>query len=1163
MKLSFKKSKFSIGTLLYCLIVGLFNNTECLAANKPQPIMTPYTLIGTTPEVGTYDSAPAYTIRQSEFFPDGTILYKQEYNNITYYSPKPPDNSEEAKTVSANYVDWGFWSFPKNYEKNEAVDSTTIFKTNEYYSQVKVNSGGAYAYGCDSKGSVLTTGKYLPEGTVLNVKSITWNLIGKTYVEFIYFDTAGTGVYSFNGVGRIESKYTTRLSDDVKYVYFNEVRDRRPENFCSNYYDNLKPYKTNPNRYWGSAHDRLELSTNVIPSNNVTRACNLNGKAGEWKYLGVSSKGNVVVNPYYPGDLVSFMGNGTLAYYDWRKTPWTSDDAEPQERQGQSNRLANLKNDAEKFNEEYGTPTTFDGPEYRAKKVEYLQAIINEGIKPVNGGATSELNAEQWADRVSLLTNPYSETPIFVGQRRLGLYSQPFSYVSKPTNDIYLSDIIVKRYDGMIIAHGTRSGYNAPFTYSIIENLKRGGCYTVEVKVGKKTNEPIKANLLTADLLLYSSYNDYEPFAYHKMGLANKGNLVSGNNISDSMYYHFTIDENFQGNFYRFESFIAGHHTGLDNLDYSNDSGSMYVSVIGDETFETGDIEPVAIQLVSQNTVVYDSREPHMKRAIIPGQSYDIIYTAQYTGVSLYHKRFDYGVLKWVDDISRPFSTQIPLSYSLTRKVGASQGNDGLSRGVYLVDSYGNQTVTMMSGTLLTCTIPNVMFEHPYLYASFNITCEDEKYNKFRYNDSVNIEINDGFDIVISNVRVLANKEYTFGPTTNKTFNVVYDATLVTPAYVNSSNYNTLVNTSININGTQKTFVDLLKPNTVTKDISHSISVSVGPDASAYFCEVIANYDRKVYENGGYDNNRGYDYVYFEKVRKPSLGSVNDFADNINNNPSLYPDRGGDANNNCLIPRRWNSYFSTHSIYNWNKNTISYPSLSGANTIHFDRYNILSESSITKSNSEGLMISDILFRSKYTKEKKLGADKDGWVSLYWSSDALVKAGYGFELKVIVIYRTNALLNNPEEKNNGNSGTFVTGLTGDINLIPEVFVELPGDKRTILSVNSYQGTTAGLSVKQIKNNQIEQTVDMGVAYVSEWEYTVKGTSSSGAQSVGRIFVPSNLKDGGYKLSVYTPPFTGVSNINKTKLGYTGLCDRKDMFVKVEGSATDDLNSHIIQ
>lgn len=85
------KNKYKLLTLLSFGAIMLLNLSNSYAVVT----MEPYELIGTNPENIANGSEPAYIITGSEYFPDGTILYKQTYYDVTYYSPKPPEHSVE------------------------------------------------------------------------------------------------------------------------------------------------------------------------------------------------------------------------------------------------------------------------------------------------------------------------------------------------------------------------------------------------------------------------------------------------------------------------------------------------------------------------------------------------------------------------------------------------------------------------------------------------------------------------------------------------------------------------------------------------------------------------------------------------------------------------------------------------------------------------------------------------------------------------------------------------------------------------------------------------------------------------------------------------------------------------------------------------------------
>lgn len=134
-----------------------------------------------------------------------------------------------------------------------------------------------------------------------------------------------------------------------------------------------------------------------------------------------------------------------------------------------------------------------------------------------------------------------------------------------------------------------------------------------------------------------------------------------------------------------------------------------------------------------------------------------------------------------------------------------------------------------------------------------------------------------------------------------------------------------------------------------------------------------------------------------------------------------------------------------------------------------------------------------------------------------------------------------------------------------NLTSDIFVELPGDSNTrkVLSVSGYGNTIQGLQVKQTKAGEKELSGNK-LMQVYEWEYTIKPSVLVGISSTEKIYIPQNLKNGDYKVSIYTPPVTGSSSIDKFNTSkYSSLFDRKDVTIKVQGSSTDDLNSHTTQ
>lgn len=88
--------------------------------------------------------------------------------------------------------------------------------------------------------------------------------------------------------------------------------------------------------------------------------------------------------------------------------------------------------------------------------------------------------------------------------------------------------------------------------------------------------------------------------------------------------------------------------------------------------------------------------------------------------------------------------------------------------------------------------------------------------------------------------------------------------------------------------------------------------------------------------------------------------------------------------------------------------------------------------------------------------------------------------------------------------------------------------------------------------------VSKDIDSDTGHAT-WVYTIKPAATISSVGVeDKIYIPENMKNGEYKLKIYTPPVEGAISVDKKT--YSTLCDRKEVTFTVEGSATDDLNSH---
>ena len=1173
---------------LFSSIIG-FTGGFMVFGNKvnAQVSIGDYNLLGVDGVYKDNETPSAYQIFGSPYFKDGTIMYKQSYRGVTYYSPKPPSQSKEALGSSKDYLNWHF----KDFQPNQIVfdglfnGDDVLFESSIYFAQARINSNvTVQGTKVDDTQDIKYNLGTIKAGTVVNVLSVT---------DFgtvrVYFDL--NGLTDINGkpllkdgytpVGRVPRSSVTPIGETIK-IYYPESANR--SNSARKVYDNFKPYAKKANYLNDSSHKDLEPSPYFNPTFQ-NDPYNLSGKRGEWRYLGLSAKGELVVNPYFPSDSLHFRGNSPASYYDWRYTPWDDSDPEGDERSkySSSQRPNILRQDKELFIEEYGEPSIYNKDQYLEEKRNLIRDMVNRGELFATNGDINRLT-----DRFMLLTNPRRDTPILVGQRKSSTASRRIVFL-KPTRDLYVKKMIVRDMKGNTIA--TANGdINGNFTINgDTIALKRGRQYTCSIILSNGSNSEMIKDTLQANFgYRYGSDSFDKKRPYYNLpyrdslDIGNKGGLISAmHSDSQEFTFAFAVPTNFNESFIDLYGYVGGVHTGIDNLDYSNDIGAVRLKVSPELMLQAGDIEVSRIELIDSNgNVVYrknaDGSET-IKKAPKPGQIYSIKYTATYTGEDrLYYE--------WVSSIpDNPHTTaneyrpgyflppvllkyEVPIKYEYTRKVQDTLSDDTISKSGKFVDSNGSTQIPMSRNKEMSFTINNVMLEHPFISTYFEVASNSTEINGDLSNDRLDTVVRDVYDISISNVKILPQTEYIGNEDKNITYNVIYDATLNVPDYVTANDYRTQIETSINVNGKVVTVIDQLEIGTNT-GISHEVKdVPVRASDSSSTASVVLNYTKASYESGNYANNEGVSNASISKIKNPIDGNPNDTASNTNNsNNNTNPNRGGDANNNCLVPRTSNTWSNTYKTKNWSATPLTYR-VNSTNSNHtFYKYNVVSTDSKTVESKENFEIKKVLFKSKSTVDKKLGDKKDGWVELSKASEkdlGFIKAGYGFELKIVTEYKTNALLNNPSwSVNKVNGGKTVSNLNVGLNFNPDIFVELPGDKnnRKILSVSGYASTLKGLQVKQTKNGAVE-----GGMNVYEWEYTIKPSRTVGLVETGKVFIPQNLKDGDYKLSIYTPPTSGASSLNEYNTSrYNLLCDRKDVTVKVKGSATDDLNSHVTQ
>ena len=234
-----------------------------------------------------------------------------------------------------------------------------------------------------------------------------------------------------------------------------------------------------------------------------------------------------------------------------------------------------------------------------------------------------------------------------------------------------------------------------------------------------------------------------------------------------------------------------------------------------------------------------------------------------------------------------------------------------------------------------------------------------------------------------------------------------------------------------------------------------------------------------------------------------------------------------------VLKKTYSSFLSKHfSFYNYGR---------GTKTIQ------------TKGYSDSYKIEKVLFKSKFTTDKKYGLN--GWVDLLNPSEknlAKIKAGYGYELAIIVSYKTNALSTQPKETRYANasqsSGTTVSNLNTPANINNDIYVRTSDGK--ILSATGANGTIQAFDSSVIIQTDNEIKI----------QYYMKTKSLNNKVEPMKILISENAKDGTYKLDIATPLSNGVGITGESR---SNILSKESVYFKVQGSMLDDAIDSIVQ
>lgn len=1178
MKIDVLKNKYlrsGMFILFGSLLSSLYTHNVSYASKA-----VPYYYEGTASEYSAFidpEVPPAIKLTQTvDGMPAGTVLYRTQYLDFTYYSPVTPEKlrgtNKEVNPVK--YRQWGPWDMPSNqvaYEESVSGSVVPGFIPSSYiYTSVTIPKGTSVegvkvnSSGTDYR-TILGT---LSSAYTGKVKSVT-NYKGVNDPH-IYFDLSGTNLAGKGdvNVGRVPvTKATVSGKTNLYYSDSRAIYTRFPK---YGVYSDSATKKTNT--LTDASHQNIEKGKWVNPSYAPYGLAGLNG---EWFRLGYNADGDPLINPYHPNTSLYFRGNADLKDYDFRYTPWNGSD---------SNGETELKK-AEAY-KQFPARTKYDTQsKYYNARYALVKKLFDDGVL-TRKKSTLDADIKDMLTRISFRNHPENEATLLQVQRKSSTTMRTFT-VFNELSEVYLHSMSVTDSSGKEVASYSYDINTKKITRKDGTGIKAGEKYTVKVYLGNAKNRSVIATKNQAQIGLKSNYKAFNSLPITSTTNTQSkevSNTMGSTKGSKSSAMTFTITAPQNADFFDIYGYVGDKHLGTDNFDESNDVGRVRLVInsnMDKEQYDYSYADLVAkkIELLDNSgNIVYSytrgASSPSINNAIVPGTTYDIRYTIVNEGNDAKYRVKSAGYWdgnnwipgKWGN--WQYYDCQASLNYNYKRIGSAPSTSDkdvvpptqevNFSNTVTLYLD-GKSSFKVYKDTIITRTLNNIVFENPYLYTNFSLSTSSHA-NSNTSNDSLSTTVQPKYDAIISNVRIYPKNEYIDDNTKNVSYLVTYDAKLDTPDFMKNSNTGMLIETSINIGGKTVIFTDLLSVGD-NKNISHSVdNVSIS-NTGSLTATVILNYHKHTYETN-YNNNKGTATdTSIRKITNPFDGRNSDTAVGSDNSDGSSPIGGGSLNNNCLVPRKRNDWSVTHRKLTWSAVEKSYTTAGGEKQ-SFKKYNTVSDTNLSPINYyETYNIESILFKSKDTVDKGLG--NNGWVDLTKASEkdlAIIKAGYGFDLKIVTKYKTNVKKVMPYNttSSNGLSGTYYSNASRDakISLPTNIYVELPGSgsNRKILSTTKYGKVQQGLVVEETDMSTSSETI-------KKFTYTIKATNAFGIKESNKIFIPQNLKDGNYKISVYTPPITGMPSVNKG--AYSALCDRKDVTIKVSGSYLDDLNSHKTQ
>ncbi|AJD93479.1 hypothetical protein JMA_41620 (plasmid) [Jeotgalibacillus malaysiensis] len=985
-------------------------------------------------------------------------------------------------------------------------------------------------------------------------------LVYKTYKNGVYFYSpvrprdVKTGLSNYSGL--YENYYTKKAGNVGAWTTSGLLASRSNHNF-----------KTKAKSI---ASVKKGTAGGFVPSVNMDTTGEFPGKYGEWRYLGYSSDAASTGNALFPED----YGYGYHPHkHPYVTKPWqnsklpnfvpgtTFDTARPIT-QSQIDKASAREKDsliAEK--------KRFDTKYNLVKKL----LAQNPTMTKYNGKSYS---IGYWMDRLSLTAPALHDTGVFRGIWNVGTTRNPvYRYMEYAViNEVEQRNLMITRMEVIEKSSGDIVGVytnNSPgkktgsVSYRGEKVLYTQTKYDLKVTVKNLNNVATKVPQSVVESGYKKNYNPTTAYPSNFRGTngneylkAVKGGKIAAKGSMNFYLRDIIIPDDQADRSIMLTGLIgAEHRKQQDNLNTDDDAAILPIAVKA----KPGDMQMEKIELIDESGKVVP--QP------IPGEKYRVRYTYQYNGGDIREARyytatdkdgnkypvFDYWYYPMVD---------LSVKSNIERKL--PRGSSDFSQETIRIRSQ------VSNGDKFQFTTKEaVLYENPYVKATGDFEISDS-YQRYNSGTDIHTKLWERpYDYGVENLQVVPRTERT---ATGGKMKVAVSFTLTqdAPSEAIKKNFQEDIDFSVTLDGKTKTFTEHL-----VEGKNKNVVVEMEADVKPHdWMAATVNIN---------DTGDAWEFSKTENVK------ANNSASTLQNLSLISLPKGDNYGNNntsgyvsgyMLTPGddEWvsnteNTWTQEYRVTDFKGVRVPYQSKSG-NDYVFTKYTQKPVATTEKvEQEESYKIQRVLFRSKYTKDNReqVGADANGWVDMLTASKLpRIKAGYGYELKVEVAYKTNAFSTQPGKVDIPNfanrlsrtgTGTSVRPYHVEPNIPQDIFVKVPGMDKA-MSVTGANGTVPKL-VLDTRASKLDNVEDQ------LFVYTMQVSNDMGVEEPGKVYVGENVKDGEYQINVWTPQINGIPT--KNLIDVNGLSvyepsllgDNHELRFEVKGSATDDLVDTIIQ